>query len=106
MGYRFLLLRLLVSALGQPEGACLRGAPSGTERRWRWRWLCCAQVNCILLAMDNHGVRPGSLLHMVLDATDAVFAVFFAVEMGLKLVAWGAWSCGQGYVRGKFLPYT
>ena len=31
----------------------------------------------------------------VLDQADVVFAAFFAFEMCAKLVAWGAWFCGE-----------
>ena len=56
------------------------------------------QVNCTLLAMDNHGVQAGSSLRALLDLTDVSFATFFATEMVLKMVAWGLWGCGKGYV--------
>ncbi len=57
------------------------------------------QVNCILLAMDNHGVKDGSTFRQALDNTDIAFAVFFACEAAMKLFAWGVWGCGRRCVR-------
>jgi hypothetical protein len=55
-------------------------------------------TNCVLLAMDNHGVREGSALQRVTTIADRAFAAFFLGEMALKLVALGGWSAGPWYV--------
>jgi hypothetical protein len=55
-------------------------------------------VNCVLLAMDNHGVKDGSAFRAALDGTDIAFAAFFALEAVLKIIAWGLWWCGKGCV--------
>ncbi len=52
-------------------------------------------VNCVLLALDNPSVVAGSTLHAGLNVADGVFAALFALEMGMKIVAWGAWGCGD-----------
>ena len=57
-------------------------------------------VNCILLALDDATVKPGSRLRAVLDASDYAFAAFFTVEMLMKVFAWGVWKCGHTYVGG------
>ena len=48
--------------------------------------------------MDNHGVKDGSTFRQALDNTDIAFAVFFACEAAMKLIAWGVWGCGRRYV--------
>ena len=55
-------------------------------------------MNCVLLAMDNHGVKDGSAFRAALDGTDIAFAAFFALEAVLKIIAWGLWWCGKGCV--------
>jgi hypothetical protein len=60
-------------------------------------------INCILLAMDNPSVVAGSTLRAGLDAADIVFATFFAVEMVVKLIAWGGWGCGDTYVAAVMI---
>ena len=55
-------------------------------------------VNCVLLAMDDSYVIPGSVLANTIVVTDYIFAAFFFSEMTMKLIAWGIWNCGPGYV--------
>ena len=61
-------------------------------------------TNCVLLAMDDSTVPPASTLRLVIDNSDYVFAGFFAVEMLMKLLAWGVWNCGHRCVQPEALP--
>ena len=54
-------------------------------------------LNCVLLAMDDATVAPDSTLRVLLDWADVAFASIFAAEMVTKLVALGAWGCGDKY---------
>ncbi len=68
--------------------------------------LAAVVINCVMLTLDNPSVVEGSSLRHALDTADLVFAVVFAVEMGAKMVALGAWGCGHRCGPGKGAPAT
>ena len=47
-------------------------------------------ANCVFLAMETPGLDSESDLARVLEITDIVFTVLFAVEAAMKITAWGA----------------
>ena len=52
-------------------------------------------ANCILLALDDAAVEARPTLRNLVNHTDYAFSAFFALEMCMKLLAWGVWGCGQ-----------
>ena len=45
-------------------------------------------ANCITLAMERPNIPPWSLERTILDVSNHVFTVAFAIEMGLKVRQW------------------
>jgi hypothetical protein len=70
-------------------------SPRNAFRQWLFRlirhsWfetvvLMGIVINCVLLAVDNPGIDKDSTLRAVLDGADIFFAIFFLLELMIKV---------------------
>lgn len=81
---------------------------SGFRRLLQWPWfdrvvLVAILVNCVFLALDEPGVQHDAARMHMLDVAEVFFAVFFTLEMVVKMVAQGLnYSNEYSYFRSMF----
>lgn len=94
--------RMVGTALG-----CL--PPTNPARQWLFAVVssepfelgvvCLILLSCVFLALDDPTVPQASLLGRTIAIMDVVFAVVFAVESLLKIIAHGLFTPEGGYLR-------
>ncbi|KAA0174206.1 hypothetical protein FNF27_04218 [Cafeteria roenbergensis] len=98
---------------------CLSPANCARQRAYRLAhspWveavvLCLILLSCVCLALDSPELDPSSQLAVALQWLNVVFAVLFALEAAMKVVALGLWTgpapnsrlgLPQGYLRNAW----
>ncbi|GAB6025910.1 hypothetical protein CHUAL_011882 [Chamberlinius hualienensis] len=83
-----------------PENSFRQLCVTLAEKKWfDYTVLVFIALNCITLAMERPNIPPDSTERLFLTSANYVFTVVFAVEMFVKVVAWGLWYGPRTYFR-------